>query len=87
MASYKIRWKCSAARELRKLPKDVIKRIIQHVEALGSDPIPPGARKMATVQGAFRLRVGDYRIVYRVFANELVIEVIRVGHRRDVYSG
>ena len=84
---YKIFWKSSAARELRKLPKDVIQRVVQHVEALGSNPVPPGTRKMATVQGAFRLRVGDYRIVYRLFEKELVIEVIRVGHRRDIYPG
>ncbi|HOH29069.1 MAG TPA: type II toxin-antitoxin system RelE/ParE family toxin [Candidatus Hydrogenedentes bacterium] len=87
MACYKIQWKSSAAREVRKLPKDVIQRVIQRIEALVQNPFPSGARKMATVPGAFRLRVGDYRIIYRVYDKELVIEVIRVGHRRDIYDG
>lgn len=87
MACYKIQWKSSAAREVRKLPKDVIQRVIQRIEALVQNPIPSGARKMATVPGAFRLRAGDYRIIYRVYDKELVIEIIRVGHRRDIYAG
>ena len=86
MACYNIRWKSSAARELRKLPKDVIARLIADIELLASDPFPSGARKMITVQGAFRLRVGQYRIIYRVFDQELVVEIVRVGHRRDIYA-
>lgn len=87
MASYKIRWKSSAARELRKLPTDIISRIVACVEALASDPFPPGARKMISVADAFRLRVGSYRVIYRVYDQELVVEIVRVGHRSNIYGG
>jgi len=85
MASYEIRWKTSAAREIRKLSTDVVRRILAVVQRLADDPFSSGARKIVTTECTYRVRAGDYRIVYRVLDDVLVIEIIRVGHRRDVY--
>ncbi len=85
MASYSLLWKRSARKELRKLPRDARRRILAAVERLIDEPYPPGSRKLIGSQGAFRLRVGNYRIVYSVFTSELLIEVVRVGDRKNVY--
>ena len=82
--AYEIRFKPSADRELRKLPTEIQGRIGTKLEQLRLDPFPPGVEKMQGDPG-YRVRVGDYRIVFDVFHRELVILVVRVGHRRDVY--
>jgi mRNA interferase RelE/StbE len=86
MGSYKIEWKRSAARELRKLPREAVSRILQAVEELSADPYPTGVRKLVGSEQTYRIRVGDYRVVYSVFSSTLVIQIIRVGHRKDVYN-
>ncbi|MGH8551233.1 MAG: type II toxin-antitoxin system RelE family toxin [Methylococcales bacterium] len=85
MAFYRIEWKQSAEKELRQLPKDITARVIRAVEGLAGKPIPPNARKLSGAGKTYRLRVGDYRIVYCVHASSLIIEIVRVRHRRDVY--
>ena len=84
MASYSLRIKRSAEKDIRSLPTDARKRVITRIQALAEDPRPPGATKL-TGRDAWRLRVGTYRIVYVIEDQELVIEVVRVAHRRDVY--
>ena len=85
MASYEIRWRRSAKKELRKLPQEARRRLLKAIERLREDARPPGCRKMVGSQSAYRLRVGDYRIVYTILAGELVIEIVRVGSRKDAY--
>lgn len=85
MNLFTIEWKRSALKELRRLPKDAVARISAAVEGLRSDPFPAGSRKLAGREDAYRIREGSYRAVYSVVASKLVIEVIRVGHRKDVY--
>ena len=85
MASYKIAWKRSAEKELRKLPKDTILQLWDRVSKLNNDPYPPGAKKLVNTESVYRLRVGDYRLIYRVDREKLVVEVILVGYRREVY--
>lgn len=85
MASYRIEWKQSAQKELRQLPKDVLTRVIQAVAALADNPMPPSSRKLSGAEKTYRLRIGDYRVIYFVHATVLVIEIVRVRHRRDVY--
>ncbi|GAB4302450.1 MAG: type II toxin-antitoxin system RelE/ParE family toxin [Thiohalomonadaceae bacterium] len=85
MASYRVEWKRSAEKELRKLPREVIPRIIEAVGGLGANPVPQGTRKLVGSDHNYRIRVGDYRIVYSLFQDRLIVEVIRVGHRREVY--
>lgn len=64
----------------------MIVRILQAVEALADDPLPPGVKKLVGSKYTYRLREGDYRVVYNLLSKTLVIEVIRVGHRKDVYD-
>jgi mRNA interferase RelE/StbE len=86
MSGYEVRWKRSALKELRQLPRDVVARILKAVEALSGNPLPPGVRKLTGVEHTYRIREGSYRVIYSIIASELVIEVLRVGHRKDVYD-
>ena len=85
MELYKIEWKRSAAQELEKLPKDAIAGVLKAVEQLTVNPYPPGGRKLVGSQHSYRLREGSYRIIYTISSSSLTIEIIRVGHRKDVY--
>ena len=85
MASYQIEWKRSAVKELKKLPKDSIPRIIKVVEKLSTDPYPEGVRKLVGAEFTYRIRVGNYRVIYHIFKEHLTIEIVRVGHPKDIY--
>ena len=86
MDFYKIEWKHSARKELKRLEKKIIPRIIEAVEALSKNPYPPGFRKITGAEHTYRIRIGEYRIVYSVESKRLIIEIIRVGHRKNVYK-
>lgn len=86
MASYRIEWKRSALKDLRKLPKETIVRIVAAVEDLAHDPHPPGSRKLVGSERTYRIREGVYRVVYNVEEVALVVEVVRVAHRKDAYE-
>jgi mRNA interferase RelE/StbE len=81
---YEVIFTAPAERIYRKLGKDVQRRILAKAEKLQDDPFPPGAEKL-TGHDAYRVRVGDYRIIYAVQAAKLVILILDVGHRREVY--
>lgn len=83
--SYKIEWKRSAQKELKKLDKKILIKIIESVEVLAENPYPIGSKKLKGTEFTYRIRVGDYRVIYSVFASILTIEVIKVGHRQSVY--
>jgi mRNA interferase RelE/StbE len=82
---YSIEWKRSAVKELRRLPKEVIILVMEAIEGLRINPLPVGVRKLSGAEHTYRIREGSYRIIYSVYTSRLVIEVIRVGHRKDVY--
>lgn len=86
MDSYQIRWKTSAQKELRKLDTKVIPQILAVVESLAQNPYPQGYKKMSGMMSTYRIRKGNYRVIYSIVQTDLVIEVIRVGHRQDVYQ-
>ena len=86
MASYKIRWNKSAVKELRKLDKSIITKIVRAVDFLANDPFPRGTKKLISSKNIYRLRVSDYRIVYSIFQNQLIINIIKVAHRKDAYK-
>ena len=86
MACYRIEWKNSAKKELKRLPKHVIAQVISEVEKLYNNQHPTGSKKLVGTEHTYRLRTGDYRIVYSVQNERLIIEVIRVAHRKDVYK-
>lgn len=85
MASYRVEWKLSARKELRKLPRELIGRIVSATGALADVPHPPGSRKLKGSEHTYRIRLGDYRVIYSVRSEVLCIEIIRVGHRKAVY--
>jgi mRNA interferase RelE/StbE len=84
MAGYEIVFKQSVYKELKNIPKSALKKILAKVEELGSNPRPMGCEKL-TGQELYRIRQGNYRIVYSIQDNELTVWVIKVGHRKDVY--
>ena len=85
MASYKIVWRNSARKELKKLDRQAIPRIIQVVEQLAVDPCPDGYKKLKGSDHSYRVRIGDYRVISSVQDEVLTIEVIKVGHRKNIY--
>lgn len=84
MASYEVVFKRSVAKDLRAFPKDDIKRVMERIHSLAEDPRPPGCEKLSGLE-RYRLRQGSYRIVYEIEDTRLVVLVVKVGHRRDVY--
>jgi len=86
MGSYKIFWKTSARKELKKIDKNKIKSILSAVEQLADDPFPPHHKKLIGTTHYYRIRVGDYRVVYSIEKGEMHIHIIRVRHRKNVYS-
>jgi mRNA interferase RelE/StbE len=86
MACYSIRWKHSARKELKRLDRLAIERIIAAVQALAEEPCPAGCRKLQGTEHLWRIRVGDYRVIYSIEQGELSIEVIRVAHRPSIYK-
>ena len=85
MASYAITWRNSTKKDLRKIRPDEVPGIIEAVEALSEDPLPDGCTKLAGSQHIYRIRVGDYRVIYEVIGRVLIIEVLRVAHGKNVY--
>lgn len=86
MARYHVAFASSAERELKKLPGQWIERIVPHLEDLASDPRPSGCRKLKGGDGEWRIRVGDWRVVYTIDDARLLVEVTRIRHRREVYE-
>lgn len=86
MDSYQIEWKRSATKELKRLPKSIVLRILKAVEQLSTNPYPAGVRKLVGSEHTYRIREGSYRVIYNIVESTLVIEIIRVGHRKDVYD-
>ena len=84
-ASYRIEWKRSAAKELKKLERGDISAIVKAVEELTEDPYPPGSRKLKGSAQSYRIRIGDYRVLYSIRPEVLTVDIIRVGHRKDIY--
>jgi mRNA interferase RelE/StbE len=86
MASYRLEWRRSATKDLRRIAAADVPRVVSAAEALADDPLPPGCTKLSGSERSYRIRVGDYRVLYDVFSGRLLIEVIKVGHRKDVYK-
>ena len=85
MTEYKIELLKSAIKELSKLPRNVQERIRDKIDTLKINPYPSGIKKLKNGQGRLRIRVGEYRIIYKIEKDILVILVIKIGHRRQIY--
>ena len=82
---YRIEVSPRAFKDISKLPTAIQERLKPRIDGLASDPRPAGAKKMKGEGDLWRLRVGDYRVVYEIRDQALIVAVVRLGHRRDVY--
>lgn len=84
--SYRIEFTAAAAGQVRKLPRPARDTVLDAIEDLGEDPRPHGVRKLSGELTAWRIRVGDYRVIYDVFDAELLVSVVRAAHSREVHD-
>ncbi len=84
MARFELRFKASVARDLRGIPQADVRRILDRIETLRDEPRPPGSVKLSA-QERYRLRQGSYRILYTIADAEVVVEIVKFAHRREVY--
>ncbi len=84
--SYRVALAASAEKELDALPSKVIARILPRLESLASSPRPPGCKKLKGGDNEWRIRVGDYRVVYEIDDTGKTVDVTRIAHRREVYE-
>ena len=82
---YTIDFRPPAARALERLPRSIQARIRKAIDALAGEPFPPGVKKLRGPEGGYRIRVGDYRVIYDVQHERLIVLVVRVAHRREAY--
>ncbi|MCA1659084.1 MAG: type II toxin-antitoxin system RelE/ParE family toxin [Verrucomicrobiaceae bacterium] len=85
MARYTVEFRRSAEKDLRRLEPAVQRRVLRAADALADNPRPNGCRKLQGSENAFRIRVGDYRVIYTVDDAVLIVAIERVRHRREVY--
>lgn len=84
MERYKIFIKKSAVSELEDIPKKDLKQIIRRIQSLAQNPRPPGSQKLSAKE-QYRIRQGNFRIVYSIQDEELIVHIVKIGHRREVY--
>lgn len=86
MASYKVELTRTAEKQLRRIAKRHRSRLVEAIHGLANRPRPHGARKLQGYDDVYRIRVGQYRVVYEVFQDRVVVIVLKVGHRKDIYK-
>jgi len=84
MGSYEIQWKHSAEKDLRGIDRQFISRILKAIDSLSDDPFPSQHRKLQGSESSYRIRIGDYRVVYQVDIENKII-IYHVRHRKDIY--
>lgn len=84
MAKYSILIKKSAAKELEQIPKKNIQKIVNKIHSLSANPRPQGSQKLSHLE-QYRIRQGNYRIIYSIQDDELTLQIIKIGHRKEVY--
>jgi mRNA interferase RelE/StbE len=87
MNRYRVFFKRSANRALKRLPIAVQQRIVAEVDLLAQTPRPPGVVKLSGAENLWRIRIGDHRVVYEIHDDRLIVLVLRVAHRKGVYRG
>jgi mRNA interferase RelE/StbE len=86
VSRYRVEVTASAQKELTKIPKDRAQRIADAISKLADNPRPPGSKKLVGQKDTYRIRVGDYRVIYEIEDDRLTVWVIRVRHRKDAYD-
>ena len=84
--SYQVLFTPRAERELESLPEAARRRIAKKIDALAEEPRPSGIKKLRGHDNSYRLRAGDYRVLYTIEDRVVTVVVVRVGHRRDIYE-
>jgi mRNA interferase RelE/StbE len=82
---YEVQLSRQAEKDLRRLPAEIFRRLIPEIRALAEVPRPPGCRKLTGSERDYRIRIGEYRVLYEILDDVRQVRVYRVGHRRDVY--
>jgi len=82
---YRIEFKPSAAKALEALPRRDQRRLLAKIEVLSVTPRPAGCEKLEGLPDLYRIRSGDYRIIYQIYDESLLVLIVRIGHRREVY--
>lgn len=85
MAKYKVLFKKSVSKDLRKIPNSEIERILSRIATLSDDPRGDGCTRLSA-QERYRVRVGPYRVIYEIQDSKLVVMVVKIGHRSSVYK-
>ena len=85
MGRYRVVFRKSVAQDLRRIPNRDLRRILATIESLSEEPRPPGTEKLSG-QERYRVRQGNYRIIYEINDDEVVVVIVKVGHRKDVYQ-
>jgi len=86
VASYEVQIAKSVLKSLKSLPAIDVKKIVATIQSLTLDPYPDGCRKISGEKSTYRVRQGNYRIIYEIEDNKLVILILKIGHRKDVYK-
>jgi len=86
MDSFKINWKSSSEHDLKKIDRQYIARILDAIESLMDNPFPSQSKKLKDSESSYRLRIGDYRIIYQVDSKKKEITIYYIRHRKDAYK-
>lgn len=86
MANYKIEITASAEKSLKKIPKKDLEKIVEAIQVLAISPFPSGCRKLKGEENVYRVRQGNYRIIYEIIDSKLIVLVLKIGHRKDIYK-
>ena len=85
MEPFRIQWRSSTKKDIRSLPRQEVARIVAAITELSNEPLPHGSQKLSGAERTYRIRVGDYRVIYEVFSDSRIVDIQRVRHRKDVY--
>ena len=85
--TYKIEFTRAAGKQLAGIQKSDTQKLAKRIDQLAANPFPPGYEKLKGQGDLYRVRQGDYRILYSVFENQLLVLIVKIGHRREVYRG
>jgi mRNA interferase RelE/StbE len=84
--NYQITFSRSARKELQKLEENLLHKIFSKIQMLGDNPKPSGCRKLQSYENLWRIRIGDYRVLYSIEENEKIIDIVAVRHRKEAYK-
>jgi mRNA interferase RelE/StbE len=83
--TYSIELSRGAYKALKDIPHNDVKKIREKIEKLKKEPLPHGSEKLEGNQGLYRIRSRDYRVIYQIFSKKLIILIVKIGHRREIY--